>query len=79
VARERPTASSDVPPSRPDEVLRRKVNGALSRAQARALTRCAPLTKHEFKAQRALADQGVYPPVARLGDPPTDVPVEQRR
>jgi hypothetical protein len=68
VARKRPIVS-DSPPSRPDEALRRKANGTLSRAQARALTRCAPLTKSEFRAQHELAENRVFPPTARLAEP----------
>ena len=68
VARERPIAS-DSPHSRPDEALRRQANGTLSRAQARALTRCAPLTKIEFRAQHVLAEKKVFPPTARLAEP----------
>lgn len=73
VARERPITSSDVPPSRHDQALRRRANGALSRAQERALSRCAPLTKTEFKVQRALADKNVFPPTARLVEPDDDL------
>ncbi len=70
VARQRPITSNDIP-SVPRNGVRRSASGALSRSEIHALSRCAPLTKTEFKAQRELADQGVYPPVARLGDPPT--------
>jgi hypothetical protein len=74
VARKRPIVS-DSPPSRPDEALRRKANGTLSRAQARALTRCAPLTKSEFRAQHELAENRVFPPTARLSEPVDEAPV----
>ena len=33
----------------------------LTRAQVRALSRCAPLTPDEFKARRRVADQGIVP------------------
>jgi hypothetical protein len=58
VARKRPTASED------QDVLaaRRRVAGeVLTRAQVRALSRSAPLTKAEFKAHRLLADRRVEP------------------
>ncbi|MEY2514333.1 MAG: hypothetical protein QOJ89_1691 [bacterium] len=42
--------------------MRRQVAGkVLTRAEVRALSRSAPLTKAEFKAHRRLADQRVEP------------------
>jgi hypothetical protein len=71
VARKRPTASED------REVLaaRRKAAGeVLTRAEVRALSRSAPLTKAEFKAHRLRADQRIEPLRAVLdrdvADPP---------
>jgi hypothetical protein len=74
VARERPIASQ-VPPASDHDDTRRRTHGALSRSEMHALSRCAPLTKSEFKSQRELADKNVFPPTARLtvpiADPPT--------
>jgi len=78
VARKRPIASQDTPPSRFDDALRRRAARALSPSETRALTRCAPLTKTEFKAQRKLADKKVFPPTARLSEPLADPPADAR-
>lgn len=39
----------------------RNSDGGLTRAEAHALRRCAPLTPEQFKAKRLLADQGIHP------------------
>jgi hypothetical protein len=58
VARKRPTASEDQ-----DALAAQRRTGGevLTRAEVRALSRSAPLTKAEFKAHRRLADQRVEP------------------
>jgi hypothetical protein len=61
VARERPTASTVIPPI---QTLRNADDGeplGLTRAEAHALLRCAPLTPTQFKALGRLAEQGVNP------------------
>jgi len=74
VARTRPIASNVLPHLRPNDAIRHRAAGALSRAEARALTRCAPLTAVEFKAQRELAEKRVFPPTARLVEPVDALP-----
>ena len=58
VARKRPTASEE-----PDvhAVRLRAAGNVLTRAEARALSRSAPLTKDEFKAHGRRAEQPVEP------------------
>ena len=53
----RPSAFGDGPPSKPSDA-RHSVEG-LTRAQSRALSRCAPLSPDEFKARRRAAEQGL--------------------
>jgi hypothetical protein len=60
VARKRPTGSDDVPTHRP-AASGQSAPDALTRAQARALSRSAPLTPSEFKAMRRVAEQRVDP------------------
>lgn len=57
-ASSRATVSESRPPSRGREVRAPDVEG-LSRAQARALARSAPLTPAEFKARRRVAEAGI--------------------
>jgi hypothetical protein len=71
VARKRPTASED------QDTLaarRRTAGDVLTRAEVRALSRSAPLTKAEFTAHRRLADQRIEPLRTvidrRAADPP---------
>ena len=55
----RPTAFGDQSASqRPRSAAQESVEG-LTRAQSRALSRCAPLTPEEFKARRRVAEQGL--------------------
>ena len=62
VAHLRPKAS-DVSPPDPGAVPAQTRRGEVSmtRAQAHALRRCAPLTPKQFKAKRRLADLGINP------------------
>lgn len=53
----RPTAFGGGPPNKPSDAGH-SVDG-LTRAQSRALSRCAPLTPAEFKARRRAAEQGL--------------------
>ena len=53
----RPSAFGDGAPSNPSDAGH-SVKG-LTRAQSRALSRCAPLTPDEFKARRRAAEQGL--------------------
>lgn len=78
MARKRPIASQDTPPSRFDDAPRHKTVRGLSPSEIRALTRCAPLTKTEFRAQRQLADRNVFPPTARLTEPLAEAPGDIR-
>lgn len=39
--------------------MSQKHRDELTRAEARALSRCAPLTPDEFKARRHVADKGI--------------------
>lgn len=73
----RPTAFGDGPPSKPSDAGH-SVDG-LTRAQSRALSRCAPLTPAEFKARRRAAEQGLISlrevldaDLSGLPDPGTD-------
>jgi predicted nuclease with RNAse H fold len=62
VARERPTASNVVPPADANlECTREGDPAGLTRAEARALRRSAPLTPAQFKAMRRRAEQGLNP------------------
>ncbi len=62
MARERPTASIAVPPSH-DTTERERSESAfgLTRAEAHALRRSAPLTTAQFRSLRLLAEQGKSP------------------
>jgi len=64
VARLRPNASDVVVPQDPRGLVKapRTTEAELTRAQAHALRRCAPLTAAQFKARRLFADQGIKPP-----------------
>ena len=55
----RPNVSDDQPGSGPPAAASRHSLDGLTRAQARALSRCEPLTPAEFKARRRVADQGL--------------------
>lgn len=55
----RPAVSEDEPPRPSPDTGKTEPPGGLTRAQARALSRCAPLTPTEFKARRHAADQGL--------------------
>lgn len=46
-------------PLRPAEAGPRAARSGMTRAQAKALSRCAPLTPGEFKARRRVAEQGL--------------------
>ncbi len=76
-ARGRPIASAGQQPSGARDADAGGVEG-LSRAQARALARAAPLTPAEFKARRRVAEEGLVslrellddgPDAAAEGDP----------
>ncbi len=43
-------------------------DSALTRAQSRALSRCAPLTPEEFRARRRVAEQGFISLRRLVGD-----------
>ena len=60
MARKRPAGSDDPSPYRPRPEGRPTLD-ALTRAEARALSRSAPLTPTEFKAMRRAAEQRVDP------------------
>ena len=60
VERKRPTASDDVPNRQPNPD-RLAAPDVLTRAEARALSRSAPLTPSEFKAKRRVAEQRIDP------------------
>ena len=58
MARKRPTASEEQTP----RAARLRANGdVLTRAELRALSRSAPLTKAEFKAHRTRAEKRIEP------------------
>jgi hypothetical protein len=61
VARERPTASNVVPPTRRITEREDVAWSALTRAEAHALRRSAPLTPAQFKRLRRLAEKGEDP------------------
>ena len=63
MARERPTASNAVPPAEvtTPERTRDGDPAGLTRAEARALRRSAPLTPAQFKAMQRRAEQGLHP------------------
>jgi len=52
---------SEQPASEPPDGDPEQPRDGLTRAQARALSRCAPLTPDEFKAHRRVADKGLLP------------------
>ena len=58
MARKRPTASDAQPPRRGQNAAQRAAADVLTRAQARALSRSAPLTPAEFKTHRLRIEQG---------------------
>ena len=55
----RPNVSEDEPAGGPPAARDADSVDGLTRAQARALSRCEPLTPAEFKARRRVADQGL--------------------
>ena len=67
----RPRASNDLRPDTGD-ALEAAHRGAseLTRAQAHALRRCAPLTPAQFKAKRLFSEPGIESPEARSGVSP---------
>ncbi len=54
----RPSGSEEPPPARPADDGTGAPDG-LTRAEAHALSRCAPLSPAEFKERRRAADQGL--------------------
>lgn len=65
----RPPASEDpARPSRADASTQPPIDG-LTRAQERALSRCAPLTPAEFRARRHVAEEGLASLRHILGEP----------
>jgi hypothetical protein len=61
VARKRPTASNVVPPTQNITEHESPTPSVLTRPEARALRRSAPLTPGQFKALRRLAEKGESP------------------
>jgi hypothetical protein len=61
VARKRPIASDHQPDARNPLDRARLPSRVLTRAEARALSRSAPLTAADFKARRLLAEQRLEP------------------
>ncbi len=61
MTRERTTRSDESPGRDRRDGGARKAAENLTRAEARALSRCAPLTPAEFKAQARVAEQSVDP------------------
>ena len=61
MARMRPSASDVSPAPITDERTKPAAWAALTRAEAHALRRSAPLTPEQFKALRKLAERGVNP------------------
>jgi len=62
VEQKRPTFSEVVPPSPASRAHRKPGDRArLTRAEARALRRSAPLTPQQFRELSRLADQGISP------------------
>ena len=59
-------------PADPPPAERRDARDGLTRAQARALSRCAPLTPDEFRERRRIVEQGLAPlsSVLYKGDEP---------
>lgn len=53
--------SAEDEPAGPPAAERRDAREGLTRAQARALSRCAPLTPAEFRERRRMVDQGLAP------------------
>ena len=56
----RATSADDEPAGRP-AAEPREAREELTRAQARALSRCAPLTPAEFRERRHMVEQGLAP------------------
>ena len=57
-ASRRPAISEEQAPLRSVDAGAQQPREGMTRAQARALSRCAPLTPGEFKARRRVAEQG---------------------
>ncbi len=77
MARQRPTASGE-PQNNLPPADARPPGYTMTRAEARALSRSAPLTPSEFKARRRVAEQRVDPlPVLLAVDPSANRPGEQ--
>ena len=55
----RPTSAEDEPPRPPAQ--RQDARDGLTRAQARAQSRCAPLTPDEFRERRRMVERGLDP------------------
>lgn len=55
----RPSVSADQAAGDRTDMSRPEPRDGLTRAQARALSRCAPLTPAEFRARGRVADQGL--------------------
>jgi hypothetical protein len=64
----RATSVEDEPASRSAAAAGGDLREGLTRAQARALSRCEPLTPAEFKARRRAADQGLASLSGILGE-----------
>jgi hypothetical protein len=58
---QQPTTASGVPPTAGRERGDPDLQFGLTRAEARALRRCAPLTRAQFKDRGRLAERGVAP------------------
>jgi hypothetical protein len=54
-------ASAEGQAAGPPAAERREAREELTRAQARALSRCAPLTPDEFRERRRIVEQGLAP------------------
>ena len=61
MARERATRSDDAATGGTDDSGAQAAADILTRAEARALSRCAPLTPAEFKARARVAEQSGDP------------------
>lgn len=73
MARKRPKASVDQIEYRARPARTRIVANGLTRAEARALSRSAPLTTAEFRAHRLLANQRIAPLRVVLDGPAVDL------
>jgi hypothetical protein len=74
VARKRPNASVDQIEHRTRHARTRVSANGLTRAEARALSRSAPLTMAELNAHRLLVDQRIAPLRAVLDGPALERP-----